>query len=90
MGMARGIVTRVLHSRVGEDRGLPGRVLLEAVEAERGIDGHGHRPRDEDPLERAQEVEPGGEHERDGVAARDAALRGALPPRGAASRHRRP
>ena len=59
---------------VGEDPRLAGGVLLEAIQAHRGVDGDRDRPGDQDAEEGAEEVEPGGEHQGDGVSAADAAL----------------
>jgi hypothetical protein len=59
---------------VAEDRGLPRRVFLDPVETHRRVDGDGDRARDQDPLERAQEVRARGQHQRDGVALADTAL----------------
>ena len=55
-------------TRVAQDRGLARGVLLETVEAHRRVDGDGHGARDQDPLERAEEIRARGKHQRDGVA----------------------
>ena len=53
---------------VGEDRRLAHRVVFEPVEANGRVDRDRHRAREQDAGEGTQEVEAGGEHQRDGLA----------------------